>query len=274
MNTNTAVAPRPPNQHPTHPAPSAFEKAVMFGDITGLDERGRMDYVAELCKSLGLNPLGRAFSYINFGQGMTCYLTAMGASQLGTLHKVSITNVEEHGIVNGFYRITVTGGMPNGRTDIEFGSIAVTNKDGSAFSGLALENARKRCLTQAKTRLRKSLIGLSGMPSEDEKDDYGTDWGKVVTAPAGHQVLVGTGEVLEAPAEPLATTTQLATIERGLEKLRALDPQSDYPGPKPGLSRAQAKEEIASMADLIQRLEAGRQFAAQVAHQPADDGEV
>lgn len=203
MNANTAVATRPTTR-PENVEPSVFEKAVMFGDISGLDERGRVDYIAELCKSLGLNPLGRAFAYINFGQGLTCYLTAMGASQLRLIHQVSILKVEDHGVVNGFYRMTVTGGMPNGRTDIEFGSLIANDKFGKPLVGQALENLRKKCLTQAKSRITKSLVGLAGMPAEDEKDDYGADWGKVVTAPGGHQVVEGTGEVLAIGAAPLA----------------------------------------------------------------------
>jgi hypothetical protein len=246
----------------------------MFGDISGLDERGRIDYVAELCKSLGLNPLGRAFSYINFGQGLTCYLTSMGASQLRTIHGVSVTKVEDHGVVDGFYRMTITGGMLNGRMDIEFGSIAMIDKFGKPLVGVAVENARKKCLTQAKSRLTKSLVGLSGMPAEDEKDDYGAAWGKVVTAPGGHQVVEGTGEVLASGAapEPLATAKQLEAIGRGLAKLRALDPRTVFADPKADLTRSEAAEELANMAALVHALEAGRQFADQVANQPADDG--
>jgi len=230
----------------------------MFGDISGLDARGRLDYVAKLCESLGLNPLGRAFSYINFGQGDTCYLTSMGASQLRTVHGISITKVEDHGVVDDFYRITITGGTLNGRTDIEFGSIAMKDKQGNWLVGVQVENARKKCLTQAKSRLTKSLVGLSGMPAEDEKDDFGERWssGPTPESLAAQRINQETREVTE-PAEPIISQEQFDRIGNLWKILRE---QFGKTSPARGVigkyTAARAEHEIAKLTDDLTALQA------------------
>lgn len=270
-NNNTAVATRQDQSV----APSAFEKAIMFGDISGLNERGRMDYIGELCKSLGMNPLGRGFEYINFGGGkLTCYLTAMGASQLRMIHKVSITKVDDHGIVNGFYRITVYGGTPNGRMDIEFGSVYALDKDNKPFVGLALENVRKKTFTQSKSRLTKSLVGLAGMPSEDEKDDYGKDWGASVagSVPMADNTDPDTGEVDEtkAPITP-QLTAKLVDYTTRIRKT-----YGDEAGNLPTVEEfktftiAEAKELIAELITFGADLKAKRD-SAQTAQEPIEE---
>lgn len=162
----TAVA----ESHGTAPV-SAFEKAIIFGDVTGLSERDRLDYLKQLAASVGLDPISRPFGYLPAGGKLTVYLTATGAAQLRRIHNVSVTDIVDEGIVDGFYRIKVYGKMPSGRVDVEYGSVSVLYPSGDMHKPQDLENDRKKTLTQAKTRLTKSMVGLAGVLAEEEIDD-------------------------------------------------------------------------------------------------------
>jgi hypothetical protein len=150
---------------------SAYERAILFGDVAKLSERERLEYLKELASSVGLSPISRPFGYLPVRDSLTVYLTATGAAQLRRIHNISITEIVDEGIVNGFYRVKVYGRMPNGRVDVEYGSVACTFADGAMHRPQELENDRKKVLTQAKTRLTKSMVGLSGVLAEEEIED-------------------------------------------------------------------------------------------------------
>ena len=262
----TAVA-RAANVHDDPQMPiSAYERALIFGDITGLDERGRLDYLRGMCAASGLDPATRAFGYMEQwapgGSKLVFYLTATGAAQLRTNHGISITNAVDNGEVQGekgpCYRWTVYGRTADGREDVEIGSVplykAKPRTDGTheLLIGLDYENARKKCLTQAKTRLAKSLTGLAGVLSEDEVDGSPTP-ASPAPASQGRQTDRATGLITEGP-EP-ASIDQLSKIQKMWQRLQTYDDSVALPDLK-GCTADQARGHIAAMTALGQQLRA------------------
>ena len=253
----TAVA-RAANVHDDPQMPiSAYERALIFGDITGLDERGRLDYLHGMCRASGLDPATKPFGYMEQwapgGSKLVFYLTATGAAQLRMNHGISITNAVDNGESEGCYRWTVYGRARDGREDVEIGSTSIVHKkSGDRLQGMDYENARKKCLTQAKTRLAKSLTGLAGVLSEDEVDGSPTP-ASPAPASQGRQTDRATGLITEGP-EP-ASIDQLSKIQKMWQRLQTYDDSVALPDLK-GCTADQAWQHIAAMTALGQQLKA------------------
>jgi len=138
-----------------------IEQVVIQGDLSRLSAEQRSSYYAEVCKSVGLNPLTQPFAYIELNRKLVLYALRGCTDQLRGLHKVSVeelTETERDGV------IVVTAKVRNGEGRCDMAKGAVTVK---GLAGDALANAIMKAETKAKRRATLSLCGL-GFLDESE----------------------------------------------------------------------------------------------------------
>lgn len=142
---------------------AVMERVVTAGDLSRLSAADRVVYYAEVCKSVGLNPLTAPFSYITLNGRLTLYATKAATDQLRRTHAVTmqITSRER---LDDVYVVTARSSMPDGRHDESIGAVSI-----AGLKGEALANALMKAETKAKRRSTLSLVGL-GMLDESETD--------------------------------------------------------------------------------------------------------
>jgi len=133
---------------------SALERALISGDLAGLNESQRIEYYKAVCESLGLNPLTRPFEYLRLNGRLVLYATRAAADQLRAIHGISIIDAQIER-QDDLITVTVRGRTRDGREDVEVGVVSV-----AGLRGDALANAQMKALTKAKRRLTLSLAGL------------------------------------------------------------------------------------------------------------------
>ena len=150
---------------PTTPSVTAgvLERALVSGDLAGLNESQRLEYYRAVCESLGLNPLTRPFEYLRLNGRLVLYATRAAADQLRAIHGISILDVRIEQ-KDDLVIVTVRGRTRDGREDVEVGAVSV-----AGLRGDAMANAQMKALTKAKRRLTLSLAGL-GWLDETETD--------------------------------------------------------------------------------------------------------
>jgi len=139
------------------------EQALVLGDLSGLDSEQRVNYYLKVCSSLNLNPYTKPFDYIVLNSKLVLYARKDATDQLRSLHKVSITGLEQKQIGDLFV-VTAQARAADGRTDSAMGAVPVKN-----VFGEQLANAMMKAETKAKRRVTLSLCGL-GMTDETEVD--------------------------------------------------------------------------------------------------------
>jgi hypothetical protein len=154
---NTEVATR------TESPAALLEKVVVGGDLSKLLPAERMSYYADVCKSVGLNPLTRPFEYITLNNKLTLYARRDATDQLRALKGISIQIVGRD-LLGDIYIVTARASMP-GREDESTGAINILG-----LKGEALANAYMKAETKAKRRVTLSIAGL-GLLDETELDD-------------------------------------------------------------------------------------------------------
>ena len=144
---------------PTTPSVSAgvLERALVSGDLAGLNESQRLEYYRAVCESLSLNPLTRPFEYLRLNGRLVLYATRAAADQLRAIHGISILDAQIER-QDDLITVTVRGRTRDGREDVEVGVVSV-----AGLRGDALANAQMKALTKAKRRLTLSLAGLGWM---------------------------------------------------------------------------------------------------------------
>jgi len=136
------------------PSPGVLERALISGDLAGLNESQRLEYYRAVCDSLGLNPLTRPFEYLRLNGRLVLYATRAAADQLRAIHGISIIDAQIER-QDDLITVTVRGRNRDGREDVEIGVVSV-----AGLRGDALANAEMKALTKAKRRLTLSLAGL------------------------------------------------------------------------------------------------------------------
>lgn len=139
----------------------AISKALMYGDLSKLNEEQKLQHYQQYCESVGLNPLTNPVQYIPLNGKLTLYAGKNCAEQLRETHKVSI-NITSREKIDEVYVVTAKATMPNGRTDESTGAVNV-----KGLVGEALANAFMKCETKAKRRATLSICGL-GILDESE----------------------------------------------------------------------------------------------------------
>lgn len=136
---------------------------ILDGDVSKMTANQKVEYVTNLSKSLGLNPLSQPFQIIRFQSKEKLYATKDCTEQLRKIHGVSVTESisERH---DELLIVHVKVQDKTGRTDVGTGAVVIGN-----VKGEALANAYMKCETKAKRRATLSICGL-GMLDESELD--------------------------------------------------------------------------------------------------------
>jgi len=134
---------------------------IVKGDLSGLDQKQRIDYYFSLCKSLKLNPLTKPFDLISLNGKLVMYANSNCAQQLRQNHNISVIDQKTEKI-DDIIITTVKVQNGDGRTDTGTGAVNV-----SGMKGNDLANAIMKSETKAKRRATLSLGGL-GMIDETE----------------------------------------------------------------------------------------------------------
>lgn len=158
-----------------------IENVLIQGDLTPLSSEQRLEYYRAVCKSLGLNPLTRPFSYIAFRETenapakLVLYALKDCTEQLRKIHGIAVT--ESASKTEGDMLIVSVKTMDkHGRTDAATGVVSLSDKFGKNLTGKHLANAIMRAETKAKRRATLSLAGLGFLDESelDGLDNYGT----------------------------------------------------------------------------------------------------
>lgn len=140
---------------------SAIENALIKGDLSGLTSDQRLNYMKQVCDTVGLNYLTKPFEYMELNRKLVLYATRAATDQLRTLHKVSI-KITSREKFDDIYVVTAQAQNAEGRYDESTGAVNV-----KGLSGEALANAFLKCETKAKRRVTLSICGL-GLLDETE----------------------------------------------------------------------------------------------------------
>lgn len=163
-----------------------IEQVVIGGDLSKLTPKDRLAYYAQVCNSVGINPLTKPFDYLNLNGKLVLYANRGATEQLRRVHNVSV-EIKSRELVDGCYVVTASATMPAGtvreRHDESIGAVDLGNLKGEARA-----NGMMKAETKAKRRVTLSICGL-GMLDETE----------VVTVPGAKAIRVDseTGEILE-----------------------------------------------------------------------------
>lgn len=202
-------------EHVAPPAAATMEQALIGGDLSKLSSAERLSLYNHVCDSLGLNPLTRPFEYIVLNNKLTLYAKRDCTDQLRKIHQVGITIVERGKFEESVYVVRAQATLPNGRTDEALGAVNI-----AGLKGENLANALMKAETKSKRRVTLSICGL-GLLDETEvetipqpRESRGTTMRELreeaaatkdTKEPVAETVDTATGEVLEAPIDPVTT---------------------------------------------------------------------
>lgn len=147
-----------------NPDPHALESALAMGNLAELNPPQRLQFLAAICRSTGLNPLTRPFEFINLQGKLVLYARKDCTDQLRNRDKVSITDTRTQ-IAEGVMIVTVTATLPSGRSDSDVGAVYI-----GGMKGADLAIATMKAVTKAKRRVTLSICGL-GFLDESEIED-------------------------------------------------------------------------------------------------------
>jgi hypothetical protein len=141
------------------------EKVLAEGDLGKLSPKQRVEYVINVCRSLGLNYRTRPFRFFKFEGGkVELYATKDCGEQLRALHKISL-EIKSRQTEGKVHTVTAGATMPSGRHDEDIGSVALPDEP------MSRANAYMRGVTKAKRRVTLSISGLGGIMDESELDN-------------------------------------------------------------------------------------------------------
>jgi len=145
------------------PDPEAMAHVLGTGDLGKLTTAQRVAYYANVCRSVGLNPLTRPFRFLTLNNQVQLYATRDCTDQLRGIHKISLV-VKDQRLDGDLFVVTVAGSTPDGRRDEVIGAVTMGRLQGESRA-----NAAMKAITKAKRRVTLSICGL-GLVSEDELD--------------------------------------------------------------------------------------------------------
>jgi hypothetical protein len=141
-----------------------LETVLVRGDLSQLTAQQRLDYINEMCKVVGINPMSRPFQYITLSGRLTLYATRDCTDQIRKRDRISVT-ITARERMDDVYVVTARATLPDGRTDEAIGAVNI-----KGLAGEALANAMMKAETKAKRRVTLSIGGL-GMLDETEVED-------------------------------------------------------------------------------------------------------
>lgn len=180
------------------PKATMLERVVVGNDLSKLAPAERLTYYAQICQSLGLNPLTQPFQYLFLNGKLTLYATKAATDQLRELKGVSITRVETQKLED-LYVVTAHA-TRGGRTDSSMGAVSI-----AGLKGDALANAMMKAETKAKRRATLSICGLGLLDESEVGPGFRVDDpGSITGVSDGIPVTVdpATGELADPEPEP------------------------------------------------------------------------
>ncbi|HEX4372368.1 MAG TPA: hypothetical protein VHZ50_03590 [Puia sp.] len=141
-----------------------LEKVIIGNDLSSLSSIEKVQYVKNVCQTLGLNPVTKPIQLMKFQGKEIPYFTKDASEQLRKINKVSIIKIDKELLDGGLYIVTAYASTPDGRQDSSTGAIVLAN-----LKGDALANAMMKAETKAKRRVTLSICGL-GFIDEMEVD--------------------------------------------------------------------------------------------------------
>lgn len=141
-----------------------LEKVILGNDLSGLTALQKVEYVKNICQTIGLNPVTKPIQLMKFQGKEVPYFTKDASEQLRKNNRVSISKIETKVHDGGLYVVTAYAATPDGRQDCSTGAIVITG-----LRGDALANAMMKAETKAKRRVTLSICGL-GFIDEMEVD--------------------------------------------------------------------------------------------------------
>ncbi len=166
-------------------AAEIMETVIVKGDLSNLTPQERSEYYAQVCKSIGLNPLSRPLEYLELDGRLTLYARKDAAEQLRAMHNISVeilSREEEEDLLIVHAR-AING---EGRSDEDYGAVLLQYPEqvwskkskayvkhpraGKPLKGVERANAIMKCVTKSKRRVTLSLAGL-GFLDETEVED-------------------------------------------------------------------------------------------------------
>ena len=199
---------------------SAYERALILGDLTGLKQDERLAYYKAVCESVGLNPLTKPFDYITLNGKLTLYATRACADQLRKLHGVSVLDLHKEFHPDGILMITCKVSDKTGRTDVATGALVVQN-----LKGNDLANAMMKAETKAKRRATLSLCGL-GVLDETEIETLPADVVPAFVPQATAAPAVNQAPCSLIPETPAPVVVEAKTVDQGACGLATLEAPS------------------------------------------------
>lgn len=145
----------------TEVSAQTMEHVLGTGDLSKLNSQQRVEYMLQVCKTVGLNPLTRPFRFMNFQGQTTMYATRDCADQLRSTRKIDISLIEKR-LEGDLFIVTAQAKTPEGRQDEDVGAVTLGKLQGEARA-----NAIMKAITKAKRRVTLSICGL-GFLDESE----------------------------------------------------------------------------------------------------------
>lgn len=169
---STAVATRQES------AGAIMEQVIAKGDLAKLTPDQRNDYYAQVCNSMGLNPLTRPFEYLTLNGKMVLYARRDCADQLRKINGISV-EIMSRDVADGLITVHVRAKDKTGRVDEDFGIVSL-----GTLKGEAAANAVLKAVTKAKRRVTLSISGLGWLDETEVEDIPASAKAPAYTAPA------------------------------------------------------------------------------------------
>lgn len=141
-----------------------LEKVILQNDLAGLTSIEKVQYVKNVCQTLGLNPMTKPLQLLKFQGREILYFAKDATEQLRKNNNISITKIENKLLEGGIYVVTAYAETKDGRQDSSTGAIVI-----NGMKGDQLANALMKCETKAKRRVTLSICGL-GFIDESEAE--------------------------------------------------------------------------------------------------------
>lgn len=173
-----------------------MESVLIKGDLAKLTPEERVRYYAEVCRSVGLNPLTKPFEFITLNGKLQLYALRTCADQLRKINGVSLEIVSRE-VSDDVLTVHVRAKLPDGRIDEDLGAVSYP----PTLRGEARANAELKAITKAKRRATLSICGLGWLDETEVADIPAASRRPVAAAnvmlpPHDEQ----TGEIVELPA--------------------------------------------------------------------------
>jgi len=147
-----------------NPSPEVLQEVLGQGNLSKLSSTQRLEFLAAVCRSIGLNPLTRPFDIMTLQGKVVVYAKKDCTEQLRKINNVSVS-ITSQDIRDDVLIVTARAIVPSGRFDEDIGAVSV-----KGLAGEALSNARMKAITKAKRRVTLSICGL-GFLDESEITD-------------------------------------------------------------------------------------------------------